>query len=530
MGDPAWADHAPEVPSSAWPPLAILAAGGLFAAGFVLVAPIPRLVSLAPDDACYFFEIAQNLSRGQGATFDGLHRTNGFQPLWLCLLAGVARLLGARPEVFFRAGLLLGTLLLTAGGWMLLSLLRRCCGSGAAALCAVLFVFLVLIPAANGMESGLLVFMLCVILRQVTRQSGPAGRDFEPGLGLGLLLGLLVLTRLDLIFLPMVFFGWYGLRVLRGQGRWRALLISGGGFALLFGAYLAWNVLEFGDYMPLSGRLKSSFPRPLLDPGRLGLLQPRHLLGAGTALLYPVWLLIAGGLREARGLRRAIRGGLLFLATANLLHLAHTLLFMKWAIMPWHFIAYDLLLALVAWDVTAWVVERFPARILARGLALGVALLLIAGTVLVYRRSTRDLTRSWHVASYAAACWARDHLPPAEVLAMKDAGIFGFFSERQVINLDGLVNDREYQEELRSRRLGEYLRRNRVGYLVQHALWDQPEVLSGRYENWRMAYFSQLHDSWSEELELRARDEVYRGAPYLDGPYPSVLLIWKLAR
>ena len=38
------------------------------------------------DDSFYYSQIARQVAMGHGFTFDGLHRTNGFQPLWLFLL------------------------------------------------------------------------------------------------------------------------------------------------------------------------------------------------------------------------------------------------------------------------------------------------------------------------------------------------------------------------------------------------------------------------------------------------------------
>src|SRR5512142_2007481 len=35
------------------------------------------------DDAYYYFKVAQNISEGLGSTFDGIHSTNGYHPLWM---------------------------------------------------------------------------------------------------------------------------------------------------------------------------------------------------------------------------------------------------------------------------------------------------------------------------------------------------------------------------------------------------------------------------------------------------------------
>src|SRR5512142_282457 len=37
------------------------------------------------DDAYYYFKVAQNISQGLGSTFDGIHSTNGYHPLWMLI-------------------------------------------------------------------------------------------------------------------------------------------------------------------------------------------------------------------------------------------------------------------------------------------------------------------------------------------------------------------------------------------------------------------------------------------------------------
>ena len=44
------------------------------------------LAAFAQDDAYYYFRIAQNIALGRGSTWDGIHSTNGYHPLWLLML------------------------------------------------------------------------------------------------------------------------------------------------------------------------------------------------------------------------------------------------------------------------------------------------------------------------------------------------------------------------------------------------------------------------------------------------------------
>ena len=44
------------------------------------------------DDSFFYIKTANNLAQGLGATFDGINQTNGFHPLYMLWLAGLARL------------------------------------------------------------------------------------------------------------------------------------------------------------------------------------------------------------------------------------------------------------------------------------------------------------------------------------------------------------------------------------------------------------------------------------------------------
>jgi hypothetical protein len=111
---------------------------------------------------------------------------------------------------------------------------------------------------------------------------------------------------------------------------------------------------------------------------------------------------------------------------------------------------------------------------------------------------------------------------------MKDAGNFGYFSERRVVNLDGVVNNREYQAALRERNLKGYLAIKGVRYFVQHAFWDRPDIVSGAYDSYTVGFWSHLYECGSDSLVLRREDEAYRSRPYFDGSHETVFVIWRM--
>lgn len=500
-------------------------------------ADIRAVVNRVPDDSAYFFKIAQNVVAGKGPTFDGMNKTNGFQPLWLCFLLPLAWVMrGSPPELFARACLLYQALLIIIAAWIFYAQVASYTDRRIALVSTAIFYSLGLGRFLNGMETGLLILTLLMLaLFSVRRQVFLTERSWD-AFGFGLLLGLVLLARLDMIFLALVIYTFLigrflFSRVNRRQQLWQLMFAMAGTGLLLF-PYLMYNRLEFGSAMPISGQLKNSFPQVEhieFGPPRV----PLQVVGVvGIGLFWLGWQ----GMRYWRNRAKnagipSYRAGLIFLGVAMLLHYLHTALFMKWAVFLWHFAFYFLLFCLIVPDMLNLVFGRL-SKPFSWGLALGVIVVALGSAIQRHRYHAYSYLRSppegWQVASYEAAVWVRTHTPPNTVLAMSDTGILGFYSQRPVINLDGIVNNLEYQQALRAKRLNKYLRKYRVQYLVHHAFWNEEELISGRYESCQFRYRSHLYGTESEPVIVYQWREVYRSGVYLDGPYKTVLVIWRL--
>ena len=53
---------------------------------------------------------------------------------------------------------------------------------------------------------------------------------------------------------------------------------------------------------------------------------------------------------------------------------------------------------------------------------------------------------NWNSNLYLGALWARDQLPEDTTIWAGNAGILGYFSDRTVVNIDGLANDYDFLE------------------------------------------------------------------------------------
>lgn len=129
--------------------------------GLLLFKDSERLVLAFHDDAFYYFEVARNVASGNGFTFDGIHPTNGFHPLWLFTLVPIFSVLDG-DNAPLRAIFLLQLILITAAVILVFRILRPRIGREGALAAGLAIVAL---PGAQsdlvaGMESSLLLILL----------------------------------------------------------------------------------------------------------------------------------------------------------------------------------------------------------------------------------------------------------------------------------------------------------------------------------------------------------------------------------
>ena len=143
----------------------------------------------------------------------------------------------------------------------------------------------------NGMESTLFVLLLVVLYAYGQRLSGDRITVLH-ALSLGIILGLLLLSRLNMIFIPLAMLGCsvgYLLNRATRATALRAVLAASVASTVVVTPHLVLNLVEFGSLMPISGALKSSFPTISLAPGTLGVINDRDYLFVALAVAWLVW-------------------------------------------------------------------------------------------------------------------------------------------------------------------------------------------------------------------------------------------------
>ena len=137
-------------------------------------------------------------------------------------------------------------------------------------------------------------------------------------------------------------------------------------------------------------------------------------------------------------------------------------------------------------------------------------------------------------------------MPADAVLAGTDVGALAFWTQRRVVNLDGVINNFAYQEYLRAGALRDYLRRQGVNF-VATPLWDREQTFTGRpiepmyrqvldsaavkgtnYDRHEFFVYSYLYGVYSDRIALKPGDEVFRRPIGKSGFADTVYVIYRL--
>jgi len=487
----------------------VLAACIAFTLGFSLWFAFPgsveKLIRRIPDDSVFYFQIALKFVETHRFSYDGIHDTYGFQPLWQLVLTAIAPLFDDRVR-FLQAGVLLIGVLHAVTGFLLFQLLARSCGAVAGVVAAVAWLANppVLYWSLGGKENALYALLLVAILLHVQRRwlvPDPSRRR-PSGAALGVLAGLLVLARVNaLLFVGMVgavltiamFVATRSERAIWARG----LAVAAVAALATAGPWFLYAQRVFGGPLPTSGVVKLAMSRnyvesqwgvgwmstghvrrTLLDlPAYLASLS--RLFGAPYRIAYVAFTVVAiAGVLRHRVKARAFRGvaaphvailGLLFVwgvgnAFVNLLTLPIYVEYGLWYAVP------EALCVAVALGVSAqlaWSSNFLAATSRGVAAAAGALLLLVlAGAAL--RDSIRG-DRGWVEPSTNEYMLRLGRHVAAEFpldvrFGAWDSGVFTYFAERTVVSLEGLVSDRHFAERGRFDPAG-YLRENGVAYV-----------------------------------------------------------------
>lgn len=408
------------------------------------------------DDSFYYAEIARRLATAGTSSFDGIHPTNGYQPLWTWLQVPIFWL-PAGAETAMRLTRSLEILLGLAGFLALAAAARR---AGVRPwLVPVLLPFFLSTPALYiGMEAGTSVACVCIAAWAAVRFGGRG--DLRDAVVLGVALAACTLARLDNLAFAALVAGALALAGPARPGRVRAALLATA--FLPFVAYLIWNWTVFGAPVPVSGLAKQLWSEATPDAGlqrlmrRAGEMWEHRPVREAAILATLVGLAGIVTARRTRGARQAlaiVALGLAALAAAKLVYYTLTVE-PPFGTYSWYFATSRLLRYVAILWAADWLAHRLPRRIAAArwpGVLVLLGVAVTAGAELRgYATRAADPEPDWEILSWHGARWLDANVAGDEVVGSFDAGVLGHFSKHAVVNLDGLVQSVAFYERRRA--------------------------------------------------------------------------------
>lgn len=214
------------------------------------------------EDGYLSLSIARHIALGHGITTNGLQDTNGFQPLFVVLVVPIFAIFQSDPITPLRFVLVIQWLVQVSSA-VLVGLIVRDTFEAPKYMTfltgfLLFFVSLfVLNKFFNGLETGLLLLVYLVLWRfyQITGLT-----LWSHTVSFGILLGLLILTRIDAGIFAVVFaIGYLVSQVRKGQavravGQLSIIAIAA---VLVSSPWWLYNYTQFGSFMPTSGKALS---------------------------------------------------------------------------------------------------------------------------------------------------------------------------------------------------------------------------------------------------------------------------------
>jgi len=474
--------------------------------GVVLTAAQPsdyHFRHLVVDDAIYYVQPAKNLLAGNGYSFDGVHRTNGVQPLWALVVVALTALL-SDPGAVVRAMVLLGGLLWIAGAvqaYRLLARLHPFAGfvGGAVLLMAGMDGRM----STRGMEAGLHCFLL---VQTLCMAHGAARAELDDPARprrlrwLGVTAAMLSLTRVEYgLFAALlgVWLLWTGRANDGLKGGLRRALPYALPLAAIGGCWLLFSRVYFGEWTPISGTVKAFVSAREQDPllARLGMVGKEAFNRVATAPFVVLFVLLCRmlgrlvGDGEVRAWMLGAAAPLLLgvgalwrrfaapsplrtigIAAALAAFLAVHALLMAMLLAPyigycgWYMtgetVAISLLVGALCGALRGW--WRLAAAPVLVMLALGYW-----GRMPDWYRFPEGFVTAPFV---DLGRWMNERLPAGATIGCFASGYIAVEADRhRVINLDGLINDGRYlRDYVMQGKVPEYFRDERIGYFADN--------------------------------------------------------------
>ncbi len=407
------------------------------------------------DDGFFYPQIAYNFVNYGFMGFNDLYLTNGFHPLWMFFCI-IGELLNPFDKTFLLYIVwFFQVLLIFFGVHLLEKFIYRNSIIGKVFSLSFYMILFFSLGTLYLTEAHLVFFTIASLLFFIAK-------SYKSDIVFGILCSLVFLSRLDLIFLifPLGFLYW-------DSKSWniKSILKMLLGFGILTIPYLYSNYIVFKDIVPISGKVKSSFPIISNDIPFVFLTN----FCLVTGILYLIFLILFKNI-----LYRSLK--ICFLAGC-FIHLFYNLFYQD-HMGQWYFVPQFMIFGFFIYDVFEKVNLRFFQK--SKATAIITVLTVIFICCLGFIKLTTNLSISANVFYKNAEVEKKqedgmkmisemlsESLPANTRIYVYDfPGKFAFYSNFNFIPADALVANRKFFNELDELQFSKYLKKNQINYLL----------------------------------------------------------------
>lgn len=423
--------------------------------------PFQFLLNFAHDDSFFYIKTASNFSKGLGSTFDGINPTNGYHPLYFILLSVIFYIpniiFKASPENLYRLVVLLHLILIILIWLFTVKASRNIFKNEFKktsfllfTLLAVTFVFIRDFGLESHLACLLVAFFLYIKSKEFTN-----GKNYI--IIKSLILAGLFLTRTDYIFsiVPLMLVLDIYLSPEKKKYILSSLPII---FVFIFGYYLS-NYIFFGAWDTVSGRLLNSFPVLNIKNNINALISnPQKLFNQFARIIllvivFSIFSVYSFKSYKEKNIKSKFYLTVWGLGAGSIIFTFIHLLFNNYGIREWY-MSLPILVAVIMISIL----------LNDRKYMLNISLIFSA-ILLIYIFYGTRIKNIKYSSAYDFAKNLSEVVTDKENIYQVDfCGIVGFFSGRNVIDGDGLINSFEYLGYLNSGRIDEYLSKYNVKY------------------------------------------------------------------
>ena len=310
-------------------------------------------VTLVEDDALYYIVTAKHIVNSGLSTFDGYTLTNGYHPLWMCVIVSLVYLFGSGATLFAAIGVVCGLCFFLTGIWtdnLSRLLFERSILRVPMVLIALYFSLRLI---CEGMEVTILLpLLLYTVIFVITHEGSKNTKDTVVS---GVLCSAVILARLDAVLFVVQLLLLVVMRssvTVAARIRTAAWLLFG---LLPLAVFLCWNRYTYGTFATVSSLAKQQVLQFSVNWRYLYDLWETPEGKVGSFLIIPALLLLVCSARLRSRYRS--RPEILLLLLLPCILSAVVMLRSSWVLFPWYLYSLPLAMLCAGMVCSDWLFE-----------------------------------------------------------------------------------------------------------------------------------------------------------------------------